>query len=52
MNPLSGYKTYQLSKWIENFEKMPEFQGVLVKEEVQSNRVVTERKKIHQKYFG
>ncbi|OZH52299.1 hypothetical protein AFK68_25290 [Hydrocoleum sp. CS-953] len=31
---------------------MPEFQGILVKEEVQSNKVITERKKIHQKYFG
>ncbi|NEP71734.1 MULTISPECIES: hypothetical protein [unclassified Okeania] len=44
--------SYLVSKWIEAFEKMPEFQGILVKEEVQSNKVITERKNFHQKYFG
>ena len=31
---------------------MPEFQVILVKEEVQSNKVITERKNFHQKYFA
>ncbi|MGK7919518.1 MAG: formyltransferase family protein [Trichodesmium sp.] len=43
--------SYLVSKWIEAFEKMPEFQGILVKEEVQSSKVITERKNFHQKYF-
>ncbi len=43
--------SYLVCKWIEAFEKMPEFQGILVKEEVQSNKVITERKNFHQKYF-
>ena len=45
-------RSYLVSKWIEAFEKMPEFQGILVKEEVQSNRIVKGRKIFHQKYFG
>ncbi|NES69685.1 MAG: hypothetical protein F6K24_32960 [Okeania sp. SIO2D1] len=44
--------SYMVSKWIEAFEKKPEFKEILVKEEVQSNKVIAERKKIHQKYFA
>lgn len=42
--------SYLVEKWIKCFENRPGFQGILVKEEVQSEKLVEARKFFHKKY--
>jgi len=43
---------YLASKWIENFDGIPNFQGILVKEDMPSERILQQRESFHTKYVG
>ncbi|MDJ0582495.1 formyltransferase family protein [Crocosphaera sp.] len=43
--------SYLVSKWVDAFGNMPEFQGVIVKEEPQSQNVLKARQDFHNRYF-
>lgn len=43
---------YLASKWIENFDGIPNFKGILVREDKPSDKILQQRKEFHAKYAG
>jgi len=43
---------YLTSKWIENFDGLPNFQGILVRENMPSKKILRQRESFHNKYAG
>lgn len=46
-----GY-CYLVSKWIENFGGLPNFRGILIREDMPSEKIIQERESFHTKYAG
>ena len=47
----SFYSSYLVSKWIDTFENVEGFQGIIVKEAPQLQRLLDARKEFHNRYF-
>lgn len=48
----SIYSSYLVSKWIDTFETVEGFQGIIVKEEHQPQSLLDARKEFHNRYFS
>jgi phosphoribosylglycinamide formyltransferase-1 len=40
------------SKWLDNFEGLPNFKGILVREDMPSDRILQQRESFHARYVG